>query len=730
MGQTITTSGTLGLHLNHRADGPLRVLDDVTIASVGSYAVLGTGPFAFRISNLGSLSGATAGVDLQHGGIVTNGSGQARDASITGGRYGVYIGGGIGTVRNLGTVASSFVAETTYPLNSYGYTITGGVGIQLGAGGTVMNGGPFGRLGMVEGGAYGIRIQGGSGFVLNTGTVVGRGAYSFTGDSLSGTGFRGTGVLVNSGSVRNGGGGVASATIIGGSVGVSIVAGGGYVSNFGTITANSAAVEIGSYPHSIIMRAGGTGVAFAGSGTVEQVGGAVIAGAEFGVIIAGAGTVSNFGTIVGIGKTTRATQSQTVTTYSGVGVSLGSGGFVLNGGGTGGLIQGGAAGIVVSGQTGTVVNQGTVVGSGFAQTATMGGTVVQSPVGVGVLMTQGGQVQNGYLGGHGASIIGSMVGVEISGGGASVLNYDLVSGSEGVVFGSNVGVARLVNGGSVIGTSGTAVRFASGDDTVVLQPGGTFVGDVIASAGGANTLVLGSSVSSTLSGFGTQYQNFGTIAEYDNARWSLTGHNTARVLTVAPGTGAVLTIAGDLTLSGSDPTLTVLGGTFGVTAGGSVTLGDGPAGAAGALTINAGTVSASGTIAAAVVDNYYLNIHGSLLLAGTIQGSGSVMIGAQGVLELLGASSVARTDFSGVAGRLVLDQPAAFNSSILDFNQTDLIDFAHQTVTAVHFDMNTYKLGVFDGVTQIASLKLVGNFYGDMFTVAADGHGGTNVILR
>lgn len=77
-------------------------------AITGSSGIVG-GNAAVTVTNYGTITGTFAfgeGILLQAGGSVINGRSGATSAEISGGGYGLYIKGGVGTVVNYATVQS------------------------------------------------------------------------------------------------------------------------------------------------------------------------------------------------------------------------------------------------------------------------------------------------------------------------------------------------------------------------------------------------------------------------------------------------------------------------------------------------------------------------------------------------------------------------------------------------------------------------------------------------
>ena len=233
------------------------------------------------MTNAGTISGGTDGIDLAGSGNVTNNSG----GSISGGTFGVLTTNALATVSNSGR-------------------ISGSKAVGLEAGGSVTN--LAGAT--ISGSSFGVYIAGGSGTATNTGTISGgtdginlAGSGSITnnsGGSISGGTF---GVLTtnalatvsNSGSISGSkavgleaGGSVtnaASASISGQIDGVHAQIGAAMLSNAGNISATA-----------------GAGVDFEAGGSITNLAGATLSGSTFGVFLTGgSGTVTNAGTISG-----------------------------------------------------------------------------------------------------------------------------------------------------------------------------------------------------------------------------------------------------------------------------------------------------------------------------------------------------------------------------------------------------------------------------------------------
>ena len=235
---------------------------------------------------------------------------------------------------------------------------------------------------------------------------------------------------------------------------------------------------------------GQIGVYLAPGGSVTNAATASITGAQYGVIISGgAGTLVNDGSIIS----------------SVIGVDLRSGGSVTNG--TSASITSAYFGVIISGGAGTVVNDGSIMSSG-----------------IGVQLSSGGSVTNvasaHITGGVGASF--GVNGVYVSGGAGTVVN-------DGSITSSGIGVrligGTLTNAGLIIGNSGTAVAFGGTDsDLLVLDAGFGFSGLVSGGTSSSNSIELASSSSAgTVTGLGSEFIRFGSIAFDAGARWFASG---------------------------------------------------------------------------------------------------------------------------------------------------------------------------------------------------------------
>jgi Hint domain len=510
-------TGTVVTDLNYTGNITLDngALSNVAVATNGggtvtaglfSGAVLGTvGDAGDNAINDGTVlyGGGFAAIEFDSGGVQNGWDGTA--AALVSG-----VAGGVeletsGIVQNGGTIEASGTAA---------------IGVYVGAG-TVDNGQATLTAALITGGDAGVEIAG-TGAVANLATIVGA-----TGD----------GVILGSGSVANGTTSDTTALIQGGSTdnGVWINAGSGTVSNFATI--------IGGGASGVLLQDGGTLTNGASGDTAASV-----ASYFDGVLVhSGQGSVFNYGTILADGVDTPSNKVV---------------GVFLNGGGT---VENLAANASIGG-----VDWGVVVESGSGALENLGSITATGTAGLGADLTAGGTITNGLTAGSNATIQGVYDGVRISAGapgaGANVVNNGTISGNVGVDFasGPTQATGTLVNSGlieSTAGPSGIAVAFGTGNESAVLQPGGSFIGSVLGnnSVGNSTTLELANGTTGTLSGLvndsGTatdssgsfSFSEIGTIQVDVGATWSVA---TGGTLDTVINNGGITVTGGTLVMNG------------------------------------------------------------------------------------------------------------------------------------------------------------------------------------
>ncbi len=589
------------------------------------------------VANAGTITSSLAsGVVLHSAGTVSNVGSASR---IMGKQSGVVIDGP-GAVFNAGTING----QDLY-------------GLSLGAGGRVDNTGVIygfrpgilssnGAVTITNQGTIksqqwiGISVLSGAATVINSGTITG-GFHGF-GNFGQGVSLSGGGTVLNT---------TATAQIDGNLIGISIANGTGRVVNAGTI---SAFMGIAGPPISIYLGQGGS-VTNANTGTIS---GAVGIRLRPGSV--GQDTVDNAGTILGFIAVKSESNSLILNRNSGRlsgDVQFSDSGTVINEG----RIGDGTYGIVFNG-AGTVSNTGTISGSTMGVGARSGILTLSNSGRItgsrGVYMVGGGTVTNsasGVISGNDgiwsrgrASIsnAGTITGNERAGisgnrnaAGLTIVNSGIVSGPTGIAFTDDPSLASapantVINSGTIIGTRGTAVQFASGNDLLQISQGASFVGRVDGGAG-SNTVefVSGTITSPNLANF--------TIAIVDNAAtWNTAGSNIFSTVTNAGS------ISGGLTLSAAGVIDNRAGATISATTGQAVS------GSATRIT-NAGTIVA--TVGSAITSN-------SLLAILTNGDPAALIRGAQSGVQLSGAGTV--TNAGTLAGGTVVGLSLGLGGSI------------------------------------------------------------------
>ena len=240
----------------------------------------------------------------------------------------------------------------------------------------------------------------------------------------------------------------------------------------------------------------------------------------------------------------------------------------------------------------------------------------------------------------------------------------------------------LTDDGSITGGNGVAVQFGpTGDDKVILNPGGSFNGSVIANPSGNNTLTLGAGTgASTIEALTAQFQNFQTITVAAGADWTLTGTNTFPA-------GITFDVLGTLVING----VTVNDGTFTTDPS--------------AITYNA-PVSGTGEI--------------------DISAGSSVAFNAS-------VSSDQSVVFEADTGTLALGSPSEFGATVFGTQSGDLIDLtslASETAESASLTAGNV-LTVVSASGTLAQIQLDPHqsFSGQEFHVASDSASGTLLSL-
>lgn len=407
------------------------------------------------------------------------------------------------------------------------------------------------------------------------------------------------------------------------------------------------------------------------------------------------GTVSNAGTLSGA--------------Y--FGILLRAGGLVSNTG----LITGGRDAVVFYGNASTTINDGTIATTGYGIRVGSGaGTIINNgtiEAGSGVELIAGGYVANGkndVIAGTGYGIRGysptgfGQTTTIINAGtirsayfNAVVLDNDSTIENTGIISGYFQGVF-LSNGGTIV-NSGTiagryaAVHFQGGyNNRLVDDPGAVFIGNVFADATGfTDTLELASGSSSgTITGIGSSFTGFTTIAIDAGAHWILAGGNA---------------LTGELTI------------------------------AAGATLADTG----------ALTSQYYVTNNGLIttdpstaIFGGAVAGTGTIEIGAgSDVTFNASVSSGQKIIFDDATGTLTLGDPSQFSATVYELQPGDTIDFSGigsaKVASATLGAGNELVLrNAAGGVLAEIRLDPAQNFAHEGFAATSDGAGGTDVTAE
>jgi collagen type I alpha len=464
---------------------------------------------AARVVNSGMISGPTIAVAMSAVGSLTNTSTGTLvgGAGVTTGGYGVSASAAV-TVVNLGKIAMGYIF---------------GTGVDLTAGGTVVNGSPTDNTASVAGGfnGSGIVVTGGS--LLNYGVVT-TGGFS--------PGVPTAGVMLIGSSGTNAG------TIVGGagSAGHGAVDSGfgqvGYAGGAGVVLTNSTLTNSGT-------AIGGVG----GQGGYGVYGGASAPGGPGGLgAVVDGGMLDNTGLLLGgaggPGGAHGINSGEIANSPNGPGgggVSV-TAGLLLNAGtavgaaSTSGGVTGGY-GAAVSG--GTLINTGLVAGG--AGTAGLGGTG---------LLQSGGTANNtgSIVGGSGTYAVAGGTGVSLTGG--SFTNTGLVAGANagpGGFYSSPGGTglyltgATATNAGTIIGGAegaglvatggapGAAVVFGPAAATLIVDPGAVFSGNVNGNSAVSDELLLGAGFGPGTLEMGSSFSSLSVLDFAPGSDWTLHG---------------------------------------------------------------------------------------------------------------------------------------------------------------------------------------------------------------
>ncbi len=586
VGGAVSNLGAITAGVALTAGGVTNGSATVTKAQISAvaYGVYATAAAPASVTNFGTIKGGTgggldAGVWLNDGGPVTNGSATDTTALISGFR-GVYIDGPTSTVTNYGAIEGTGGVAVAFAYDTDRLIIEAGsrlIGVAQGGGGTLelaQGTGTITGLGTAFTGFGQYQIDAGGTWTLTGAntvaagtTLTNAGLLTLAGSLVNDGAIKGTasgstsaGVHIGGGALTNGSAAITSALITGAQNGVYADGSGLSVTNFGAITGTA---NIG-----VRMQLGGS---LTNGSAVDT--GALISGGIDGFYADAASTVTNFGTIAGVA----------------VDGARMNGGVLTNGSvsDTKASITGIAEGVYAL--YASVANFGTI-------SAKSGGGAYLYGAGL-----NGAVLTNGSASDHTASITGITQGVYAKNA-STITNFGVIEGAVSVKL-NNAAGRLIVEAGSLL--------------TGVAQ-------------GGGGTLELAKGAGS-ITGLGKAYTGFGQYTVDSGGTWALSGTNT---IAAAFGGAGTLSLTGGATTLKAGGALTVAklnqgGATSVLSIATSTTF-------AGVLTQTAGTVSVASS-------NTLTLSGKSDSFAGTLAGAGTVSIAGGGAVTLNAGAKVTVT---------------------------------------------------------------------------------------
>lgn len=433
------------------------------------------------------------------------------------------------------------------------------------------------------------------------------------------------------------------------------------------------------------------------------------------------------------------TGSSTQITAASVGIGLG---FTLD---TGAYLQAGTLGIDGDGTAVTVQNNALLYDeAGLNDVLTIGASTGSATV----LVTKGGSfyytsneasgtlnlggVSNSAAtmtvsaGGYFASTLSS-VNIGAAAGATGILN---VTGADSQFLVDNYGYTTIGDFGEFGGSAQGTVNVTGGAYASLSSDGSVDVGT---SAGMAKILVSGANSAVQAGPYLEIGENGTNVAgeilveaggEFDNATDAYLNNGTILV------TGANSLFTGRFLVTDA-------GTTVDVTSGGLIHVADAELGGKVALTAGSlnvretaslyggSEITGYGTITAASLQNAGLIIAngGTLVVSGSITGTGNLQIASGAALQLDSAAAVTQNVVFGAnANELLLQTPSSLAARILDFATGDSIDLLGKTATKLVYAGGA--LTVSNGTALVAKLEIKGSYTTANFKLATDHNGG------
>jgi hypothetical protein len=197
------------------------------------------------------------------------------------------------------------------------------------------------------------------------------------------------------------------------------------------------------------------------------------------------------------------------------------------------LVTGSEAGILLTGTQGNITNFGTIEGFyGINIASSYSGLIINGTSLDTVAIVGGSNAGISALGSVNVENFATVIGGIDLGGGGTVFNLGLLEGNNGIYVGGGTGGnVAIVNAGTIIGTSGTAIYVSltgAKDGTLIADPGAVFDGkvDFIHGTSGHTVLELGSAKGSgTIASLGSQFEGFSTITFDAGVQWVVSGNS-------------------------------------------------------------------------------------------------------------------------------------------------------------------------------------------------------------
>jgi len=389
----------------------------------------------------------------------------------------------------------------------------------------------------------------------------------------------------------------------------------------------------------------------------------------------GAGAPGTSAGIYGYGSGTET--GVTVNVATGASISAASHGINVDGGlviNSGSITGTGGNGIFVSHGV-TVINNAGASITGFAGSAN--GILVD--FGVGNITNSGSITGQVGIGANANATVTNNAGGSIAGGDSGITvdaNSTVTNNAGGSITGGSGYGIYLFGGGSSVFNAGTisggtaAIGFAAGaGNTLTLAAGSAITGNVLGT--GSDTLQLGGTGSATFDvsklGSAAQYRGFGTFNKIGSSAWTLTGSSTFA--------GAVNVNAGTLSVNGTVASASLVTVNSGATLNGTGTVGNTLV-SGGTFAPGSGAAGSSITVAGSLVmqaaATYLVQLNPATASFTTVTGA-ATLNGAAVSANFAAGSYVAKrytilTAAGGVSGRFsgmtVTGQPASLISAL------------------------------------------------------------------